>query len=103
MADHNQAGSHLSRRCTIPFINVLLGEKIPRPDRGAAERNRWCRAMLILFKPWRTLNDLKSPEILWTAAFDATVFTPESMAIMANLNVENECKDARDKYEELRK
>ncbi|KAJ7152243.1 hypothetical protein C8R43DRAFT_820320, partial [Mycena crocata] len=82
---------------------VLLGNTLPRPDRSPMERDKWCRAMLILFKPWRQLADLKAPGQSWTDAYEATVFTPYTSSIMTNLNVENECKDARDKYEELRK
>ncbi|KAJ7084458.1 hypothetical protein B0H15DRAFT_735822, partial [Mycena belliarum] len=82
---------------------VLLGDKIPRPDRGLAERDRWCRAMLILFKAWRSVKDLKGSHPNWSAAYNATTFSPYSLSIMANMNIENECKDARDKYEQLRR
>ncbi|KAJ7155910.1 hypothetical protein C8R43DRAFT_821243, partial [Mycena crocata] len=82
---------------------VLLGNTLPRPDRSPIERDKWCRAMLILFKPWRKLSDLKAVGQSWTDAFENTEFTAYTKSVMDNLNVENECKDARDKYEELRK
>ncbi|KAJ7070426.1 hypothetical protein B0H15DRAFT_793474, partial [Mycena belliarum] len=103
MTEHDQSDSHLSRFRAIPCVNVLLGDKIPRPDRGVAEKDRWCRAMLILFKPWRTLADLKSPDTSWTDTFYATSFAAPALSVMNNMNIENECKDARNKYEELRK
>ncbi|KAJ7602622.1 hypothetical protein DFH06DRAFT_1023614, partial [Mycena polygramma] len=93
----------MSRFRSNAVVNVVLGERIPRPDRGEAEKDRWCRAMMILFKPWRSLLDLKGTGESWAAAFDRTDFGPGAVRIMANMNVENECKDARDKYEVLRR
>ncbi|KAJ7021406.1 hypothetical protein C8F04DRAFT_895542, partial [Mycena alexandri] len=55
--------------------------------------------MLILFKPWRTFEDLKSPTESWEEAFDRTPFSDSAKRVMKNMNVENECKDAKDKYE----
>ncbi|KAF8217220.1 hypothetical protein K438DRAFT_1441950, partial [Mycena galopus ATCC 62051] len=82
---------------------VLLGETIARPDRGELERERWARAMLILFKPWRTLRDLKASSETWAEAFDKVIFPPQILQIMKNMLVEHECKDARDAYDALRK
>ncbi|KAJ7435577.1 hypothetical protein B0H11DRAFT_1634652, partial [Mycena galericulata] len=82
---------------------VLLGDRIPRPDRSAAEKDKWCRAMLILFKPWRSVRDLEDADESWTETFQKTHFSESALATMANMNIENECKDARDRYEELRK
>ncbi|KAJ7774870.1 hypothetical protein B0H16DRAFT_1303591, partial [Mycena metata] len=88
---------------STPVVNVLLGDRLPRPDRGAAEKQRWYRAMLILFKPWRILSDLKAPGETWEAAFVRTEFGDGARVIMKNMNIENECKDAKDKYEVQRK
>ncbi|KAJ7756446.1 hypothetical protein DFH07DRAFT_722694, partial [Mycena maculata] len=82
---------------------VLLGNEMPRPDRSDTERNKWCRAMLILFKPWRSVKDLKRKDETWTNVFDRTEFSPNACKIKANMNIENECKDARDKYKVLHK
>ncbi|KAJ6601229.1 hypothetical protein DFH09DRAFT_900805, partial [Mycena vulgaris] len=87
----------------MPVINVLLGPTIPRSDRGEEERTRWCRAMLILFKPWRALIDLKMTEESWDSAFARTTFNSHSLTIMKNLHVENECKDAKEEYAKLRR
>ncbi|KAK7027673.1 PIF1-like helicase-domain-containing protein [Favolaschia claudopus] len=103
LSSHSQHATHLSRVRTIPVVNVLLGDKIPRPDRGAGERERWCRAMLILFKPWRSLTDLKDADETWQTAFDKCSFGPAELRTMKNMNVENECKDAKDSHEVLRK
>jgi hypothetical protein len=101
--DHDQVSTHLSRFRAVPVINVLLGDKLPRPDRGTAERDKWSQAMMILFKPWHELSDLKGGGESWTVAFKRTQFNHGALDIMNNINVENECKDAKDKYEVLRK
>lgn len=55
----------------------------------------WCRAMLILFRPWRTLEDLKGNSDSWQMVFDATEFVNDAGCIMRNMDVESECEDAR--------
>ncbi|KAF8177145.1 hypothetical protein K438DRAFT_1606639, partial [Mycena galopus ATCC 62051] len=87
----------------VPFVNVLLGPTIPRPDRGPEEREKWCRAMLILFKPWRTVKDLRGPHEKWSDAFQRATFSDYAVQIIRNMRVEDECKDARDVYDDLRK
>ncbi|KAF8143074.1 hypothetical protein K438DRAFT_1634312, partial [Mycena galopus ATCC 62051] len=87
----------------VPCINVLLGPSIPRSDRGPEERERWCRAMLILFKPWRSIKDLRLQHEKWSAAYERTTFSVYALQIMRNMCVEDECKDARDAYNDLRK
>lgn len=52
--------------------------------------------MLILFKPWHNPLEMKASHNTWTDAFD---FNPEAKNIMANINVEHECKDAQDTYD----
>ncbi|KAJ7142800.1 hypothetical protein C8R44DRAFT_538963, partial [Mycena epipterygia] len=100
---HPQASTHITRFRRVPLVNVLLGDKLPRPDRSSGERDRWARAMMILFKPWRSINDLKSTDQTWTQAFESYEFTDYALALMENMNVENQCKDARDAHEVLRK
>ncbi|KAJ7868203.1 hypothetical protein B0H14DRAFT_2346654, partial [Mycena olivaceomarginata] len=93
----------MARFRRAPVVNVLLGETIARPDRSPEERERWARAMLILFKPWRTLHDLKDVHEKWATVYDRTVFSPYATRVIANMQVERECKDARDAYDALRK
>ncbi|KAJ6517155.1 hypothetical protein DFH09DRAFT_940463, partial [Mycena vulgaris] len=100
---HRHEKTHKARLRSSPVVPVLLGSTLPRPDRSDAEYARWCRCMLILFKPWRTMPDLKGVHASWESAFDDTVFSPSAKAIMHNLNVENECKDARDEHDKLRR
>lgn len=74
-----------------------------RADRSPKERERWARVMLILFKPCRSVKDLKDSDKSWTAAFARTEFPTEALQIMKNMQVEHECKDGRDAHDALRK
>jgi hypothetical protein len=100
---HPQYATCLNRIRVVHWIPVLLGDALPRPDRSPEEREDWCRIMLALFKPWRKETDLKNGHSRWSEAFDAHTFSAESLRIISNINVENECKDARDNYEARRK
>ena len=50
--------------------------------------------MLILFKLWQNVSDLKEPGVSWSVAFDSVNFSEHALDIIKNINVENECKDA---------
>ncbi|KAJ7127740.1 hypothetical protein C8R44DRAFT_529301, partial [Mycena epipterygia] len=73
------------------------GPGIPRRDRPSVYP-RYCRLMLIFFKPWRRASDLRSPGQSWEEAF--TTFTrncPESVTFkMNNMQILHECRDSRD-------
>lgn len=100
-SDHPQHDTHLVR-LRSPLIPVLLGPTISR-DRTPEERESWCRAMLILFKPWRSLDDLRGIGQSWKDAFEHFEFSEDSARVMQNINVLHECKDARSSYDELRR
>ncbi|KAJ7917309.1 hypothetical protein B0H13DRAFT_1608479, partial [Mycena leptocephala] len=90
-------------RARSAVVPVLLGPTIPRADRSPSEYKRWCHAMLILFKPWRVPSDLKGPAQSWKDAFERFDFSADAKRIMRNMNVENECQDARDDHSRQRK
>ena len=99
---HPNYKTHTNRLREIPFVPVMLGNAFPRGDRGPKEREQWCRAMMILFKPWRSPTDLKNNQDSWTQAFGATEFSFGVTQIIKNMNIENECRDARDNYSQQR-
>ncbi|KAH9848179.1 hypothetical protein C2E23DRAFT_709142, partial [Lenzites betulinus] len=72
------------------------GPSIPRRDRDA-DRERYCRLMLILFHPWRDPRDLKSPAETWEDAFSRcrNHFSPQALSVMDNLQLLHECRDSR--------
>ncbi|KAJ7919542.1 hypothetical protein B0H13DRAFT_1606095, partial [Mycena leptocephala] len=67
-------------------------------DHSPSEYERWFRAMLILFKPWRVPSDLKRPAQSWKDTFKRFDFSADAKCIMRNMNVENECQDVRDDH-----
>ncbi|EGO01394.1 hypothetical protein SERLA73DRAFT_72330 [Serpula lacrymans var. lacrymans S7.3] len=93
---HPQSHSHLLRVRDVASVPLLLGHSLPRADRGDCECKEWSRVMLILFKPWVTL---KPSNDTWHKTFLAHNFPPALQMGINNMNVENKCRDARDKYE----
>ncbi|KAG1851159.1 hypothetical protein F4604DRAFT_1513526, partial [Suillus subluteus] len=61
-------------------------------------REKYCRVMLILFKPWTTVADLRGTFKTWSDAFEDFVIncSPNKMFIMKNMQILHKCKDSRD-------
>ena len=97
--EHPQHGTHVVRKRTVWVVPVLLGERMPRPDRNDDEREQWARTVLTLFMPWRHPSDLKDESETWYDAYERyePAIPPEHKGIIHNMNVLSECKDARDK------
>lgn len=55
--------------------------------------------MLILFKPWCSLQDLKDISQTWTDAYYSNVFPLHLSQIIQNINIEHECQDVCDTYQ----
>ncbi len=96
---HPQHATHLVRKRTVWVVPVILGNRLPRGDRGVEERELWARTVLILFVPWRTPADLRQARETWTQAYDRLQHTITSFhrTIIHNIGVLSECRDARDK------
>ncbi|KAG1795867.1 hypothetical protein EV424DRAFT_1334383, partial [Suillus variegatus] len=92
---HHLIIRHPDRRC----VPVPIGPSLPRRDRSEL-RERYCRTMLILFKPWTTVLDLRSTFSTWSDAFEDFVKTcsPAKLWIMKNMQILHECKDSRDDH-----
>ncbi|KAI0054516.1 hypothetical protein BV25DRAFT_1768404, partial [Artomyces pyxidatus] len=101
--EHPSYETHLSRLRQSSFVPVVLGPTLPRSDRSVEEYDKFCRAMLIIFKPWRTLVDLKGAGETWSEAYGRHSFPAASMKIINNINVEHQCKDARDRMSSERR
>lgn len=89
--------THVMKQRRKLVVPVLLGKPIPRPDRSEEDQEEWAKEMLILFKPWREVSDLRPKETSWLSTFNAFYLTmsPKYARIVKNMNVLNECKDAR--------
>ncbi|KAF9037306.1 hypothetical protein BDZ89DRAFT_908455, partial [Hymenopellis radicata] len=73
------------------------GPGIPRRDCPALY-TRYCRLMLILFKPWGSSADLRHPGESWPNAFDRfeKEAEPHVKFVINNMQLLHECHDSRD-------
>ncbi len=99
---HPQHNSHLLRLKDYPVTPVLIGPAIHRPDRGEDEYELYCRAMLVLFKPWKKYSDLIESHSCFKSAFEAYSFQAAHKQIIKNFATEMQCKDARQAIDEER-
>ncbi|KAI0716621.1 hypothetical protein C8Q76DRAFT_617367, partial [Earliella scabrosa] len=102
---HSQYHTHVLRRRTLWIVPVILGDKIPRSDRGDDEKNAWARMMSILFVPWRDPVDLKAPDETWLMAYERHLpsISARNAQIISNMNVLAECRDVRDAHTAARR
>lgn len=81
------------------YVPVPAGPKVYRRDR---EEDYWkyCRLMLIFFKPWRTGSDLLGSYTNWVESFNVlkASLSPNKIRILDNMQVLHECKDSRDDH-----
>jgi len=101
LPDHPEYMSHTLRirMPTKRFVPVPIGPSIPRRDREAV-KERYCRLMLIFFKPWRHAQDLRCENESWSDAFEIFLrsCSPETAKIIENMQLLHECKDSRDDH-----
>jgi hypothetical protein len=98
-AGHPQASSHINIRRMEPVVPVLLGPPVPRRDREDT-RERYCRSILTLFVPWRSVQDVCDVNQTWEQAFETRHIriTSESHKIIDNIQLLQECKNDRDEH-----
>ena len=91
--------SHLIIKRSTPIIPVLLGPQIPRREREET-RERYSRALLTLFVPWRTVHDLCTSNQTWFEALNArsSLISNSSLKIIDNIQLLHECKNDRDEH-----
>ena len=94
---YSQSSSHIVIKRTIPVVSVLLGPQIPRRDREEIHE-RYCRAFLTLFVPWRLVSDICAPNETWSQAFEVwkSLISSSSLKIIENIQLLHECKHDRD-------
>jgi hypothetical protein len=74
-------------------IPSFAGASLPRSDQG--DREYYCSAMLTIFKPWRSGENLKrSQTVTLDEEFAIHDFRDSELVIMKNLNIRYECLDA---------
>lgn len=97
--EHPQAKTHLMMRYSEPHVPVLYGPQIPRRDRDDT-RERYSRAVLTLFVPWRTVSDLCEVNENWKDALKSRQYriSRYSSNIIENIQLLHECKKDRDEH-----
>jgi hypothetical protein len=80
-------------------VPVLYGPQIPRQDRDDT-RERYNRALLTLFVPWRNVADLCDIDQTWEDAFESRkdLISAHSWNIIENIQLLHECKKDRDEH-----
>lgn len=96
---HPQAKTYVLLKYSEPHVPVLYGPQIPRRDREET-RERYCRAILTLFVPWRAVTDLCDLDQTWEDAFHARqqYISNQSWEIIENIQLLHECKKDRDEH-----
>lgn len=102
--EHPQFNTHrliFHRKQRIP---VLLGPKLPNPNKSTELKEDWARDMLALFKPWRTLSDLKANDETWNDAYDKYEhsLSAAQRQVIVNMQALTECREARDRHRDQR-
>ncbi|CAF3769591.1 unnamed protein product [Rotaria sordida] len=95
--NHPQYFSHLIIRRSFNVVPVLIGPAIPRRDReDTAER--YARAILTLFYPWRSPLNVCELDQTWRDALKVreATFTARSNKVINNIQVLHDCKRDRD-------
>ncbi|KAJ7917817.1 hypothetical protein B0H13DRAFT_1608051, partial [Mycena leptocephala] len=98
---HEQAKTHILR-VRAPddsLVPVPIGPGIPRRDKEHL-REKYCRLMLIFFKPWRHAYDLKQTHSSWEHAFNEFKRTCSQSVLskMENMQILHEGRDSRDDH-----
>jgi hypothetical protein len=98
--EHMQHGRRAQRLRSDPatyYIPLTTGPVLPQRDHGLTYA-KYCRLMLILFRPWQVAGDLQEPNETWIQAFNRFMetCTEDTKRIFNNMQVLHECKDAKD-------
>ena len=96
---HPQSSSHIIIKRTTPVVPVLLGPQIPRRERKET-RERYCRAILALFVPWRSFHDFCELNQTRPEALEVRkpMISSSSLKIIENIQLMHECKCDRDEH-----
>ncbi|CAF1532305.1 unnamed protein product, partial [Rotaria sordida] len=96
---HPQTTTHLLMEYSEHHVPILYGPQIPRRDRDDT-RERYSRALLTLFVPWRTVTDLCDINQTWDDALKSRQnrISIRSWKIIENIQLLHECKKDRDEH-----
>ncbi|KAF8239802.1 hypothetical protein L208DRAFT_1228433, partial [Tricholoma matsutake] len=84
----------------LHHVPILIGS-IPRHDREVVYP-KYCCLMLILFKPWCTVDNLRDSGQSWPDAFasfrQSEYCTTDVVKVLDNMQLLHESKDSRDDH-----
>ena len=98
LEEHPKSEVYMLHMCSTRCVLVFSSHHLPHDASSTEVHALWCRSMLILFKPWRALVDLKADGESWSTAYKRTTLGAYESKIFRNLEVETECEDVRDKH-----
>ena len=100
----NRKAQRLWRDPTNYFIPVPIGPAFPHCDR-AESFPKYCRPMLVMFKPWCVVGDLQTPGQMWVNAFDEFMEACDNSirVVLDNMQVLHKCCDAKDVEDQRRR
>ncbi|KAG2004987.1 ATP-dependent DNA helicase PIF1 [Coprinopsis cinerea AmutBmut pab1-1] len=93
--DHPQYTTH-GVACRLQGLTpVLLGPNLARRGDGTGES--WARDMLILFKPWRSPEDIRERDMTWIDTFELyrEKLSPRQKQTIANMGVLSQSREDR--------
>lgn len=102
--DYTEFGTHFQqvKRVCCKDVVVLIGPALPCQDR-VQYHERYCRLMLLFFKPWQTATNLLAGSSSWSEALENFCDTkPEISKRLDNMQSLHSCKDSRDDHFALR-
>ena len=89
---------HLCTRMR-PRTVLFYGAGVPIDVVGGPRYEDFARAMLILFKPWRSLSDLHNQDLPWSTSYENHTFALAERTIINNMVSFFNCKEAARKHQ----
>ncbi|KAE8198752.1 hypothetical protein CF335_g4320 [Tilletia laevis] len=84
-------------------IPRCITSRFPRSDGTKSHGDQYCAAMMAHFVPFSNTVALKNKTETWESAFQQITFSERAIATMSNWAALNECEDARDADQLLRR
>ena len=88
-------------RADMGYVPVPIGPSLPHRDQKDSY-DRYCRLMLIFFKPWNQVSDLREGFPSWAEAFTSFIESPQCEKWMKdhmeNMQLLHDCKTSRDDH-----
>ncbi|PPQ76270.1 hypothetical protein CVT26_009844 [Gymnopilus dilepis] len=99
---HPQKGTHKLSLRTDRVLPVVLGPSLPNKRSSAGAYESWAQQILVLFKPWRSIRDLKADGVSWHEEFERfqqAGINTRCRRVIDNMSLLSEGRDARFRVE----